>query len=107
MHRTPRGVAMIAALVLTFLLSACASMDPNRPSPTPLDMAKVWSTNISTALVAASSAYVGPREAEVREMTGKLQQASTAFAAMGDVSTARSAVSVATDPPATSTAPTL
>jgi hypothetical protein len=65
---------------------------PGGTAPTvTLDMAKAWAGDLAGALVAAASAYSGPNADQARTAAGKLQQAAADFAAMGDVSTTRSA----------------
>lgn len=79
---------MPVGLIALLAVSACAK--DGRPLTT-LAQAQAWATGLSAALAAASTAYIGPQQAVVLELAGKLQQATAAFAALGDTTTARSA----------------
>ena len=76
------GVAVVA-------LAGCASGSQGAVT---LEAAKVWVPGFAGAIVAAAASYTGPQAAQVAAIAAQLKDAANAFAAMGDVSTARSAV---------------
>jgi len=89
MHNPSRRVLLSTVPVLfTSALVACA---PGTPGAVSLENTKLWITTVSNALSAAASAYTGPQMEEVQTIVRQLAQAATEFAALGDVSTARSA----------------
>lgn len=56
-----------------------------------LDQAKAWISGVTGAVAAAAAVYTGPNQAQVQQASADLVKAATAFQALGDVTTARSA----------------